>query len=302
MEASVPRVFDPRAVRLHRARAAATPDTVDFLAVEAAERLAERLEVVKRDFPLALDLGCFTGALARAATLRGRIGRIVSCDGAFPCVRRAEGDRVVADFETLPFAAGAFDLVLSNLALHWTNDLPGALVQIRHMLRPDGLLLASLWGGETLWELRRALMEAELDEEGGVSPRVSPFADIRDLGALLQRAGFALPVVDGDLIEVTYADPLMLMRELRGMGESNAVAERRKGFSRRATLMRAAERYRSQFARRDGRIPATFQLITLTAWAPHESQPRPLRPGSAAHRLATALGTEELPAGDKATP
>ncbi len=209
---------------------------------------------------------------------------------------------MVADFETLPFKDGAFDLVLSNLALHWTNDLPGALVQIRHVLRPDGLLLASLWGGETLWELRRALMEAELEEEGGASPRVSPFADIRDLGALLQRAGFSLPVVDSDLIEATYPDPLALMRELRFMGESNAVIERRKGFARRAMVVRAMERYRNLFARADGRIPATFQLITLTAWAPHESQPKPLRPGSAAQRLAEALGSEEQPAGDKATP
>ena len=302
MEASVPVVFDPRAVRLHRARAAGSAHAVDFLAVEAAERLAERLEVVKRAFPMALDLGCFTGALARALGPRGGIGRLVSCDAALACARRAPGDRVVADFEILPFAADAFDLVLSNLALHWTNDLPGALVQIRRILRPDGLLLASLWGGETLWELRRALMEAELEEEGGASPRVSPFADLRDLGALLQRAGFALPVVDGDLIEVTYSDPLALMRELRFMGESNAVAERRKGFSRRATLLRAATHYQALFAQADGRIPATFQLITLTAWAPHESQPKPLRPGSAAQRLAAALGAVERPAGDKATP
>jgi len=302
MEASVPLVFDPRAVRLHRARAAGFEPAVDFLGVEAAERLAERLDVVKRQFPMALDLGCFTGALARALGSRGGIGRLVSSDTALACARRAEGNAVVADFETLPFADGAFDLVASNLALHWTNDLPGALVQIRRILRPDGLLLATLWGGETLWELRRALMEAELEEEGGASPRVSPFADIRDLGALLQRAGFALPVVDGDLIEVTYADPLALMRELRFMGESNAVAERRKGFSRRATLFRAAEQYRRLFARADGRIPATFQLVTLTAWTPHESQPKPLRPGSAAQRLADALGTRESPAGDKATP
>jgi NADH dehydrogenase [ubiquinone] 1 alpha subcomplex assembly factor 5 len=306
MEASVPIVFDPRAVRLHRARAAGRKPAVDFLTVEAAERLAERLEVVTRQFPMALDLGCFTGALARALALapglRGGIGRLVSSDTALACARRAERDAVVADFETLPFKDGAFDLVLSNLALHWTNDLPGALVQIRRILQPDGLLLATLWGGETLWELRRALMEAELEEEGGASPRVSPFADIRDLGALLQRAGFSLPVVDGDLIEVTYADPLALMRELRFMGESNAVAERRKGFSRRATLFRAADHYRDKFARADGRIPATFQLVTLTAWAPHESQPKPLRPGSAAQRLADALGTKERPAGDKATP
>jgi SAM-dependent methyltransferase len=191
-------------------------------------------------------------------------------------------------------------LVLSTLELHWTNDLPGALLQLRQVLKPDGLLLASLFGGETLAQLRRALMEAELAEEGGAGPRVSPFADVRDLGQLLQRAGFALPVVDSDTITVTYADALALMRDLRAMGESNAVRERRRGFSRRATLFGAARRYAELFAGPDGRIPASFEIITLTAWAPHESQQRPLRPGSAATRLAAALGTTERSAGERA--
>jgi hypothetical protein len=163
-------------------------------------------------------------------------------------------------------------------------------------MKPDGLFLAALWGGDTLIELRQALIEAELEVEGGASPRVAPFADLADLGGLLQRAGFALPVVDGDRLEVTYPDPFALMRELRAMGESNAVTERRKSFTRRATLFRAAERYRALFGTADGRVPATFHLITLTAWAPDASQPQPLRPGSAAHRLAQALGTEERPA------
>ncbi len=194
----------------------------------------------------------------------------------------------------------AFDLVLSNLALHWTNDLPGALVQLRQILQPDGLLLATLWGGETLFELRRALIEAELAEEGGASPRVAPFADVRDLGGLLQRAGFALPVVDADTIEVSYPDAMALMRDLRAMGESNAVAERRRGFTRRATLARAAAAYAEHCERADGRITATFVLVTLTAWAPHASQPQPLRPGSAEARLADALGAREHSAGDQA--
>jgi NADH dehydrogenase [ubiquinone] 1 alpha subcomplex assembly factor 5 len=189
--------------------------------------------------------------------------------------------------------------VLSNLDLHWTNDLPGALLQLRQALRPDGLLLASLFGGETLAELSRALLEAELAEEGGVSPRVSPFADLRDLGHLLQRAGFALPVVDSDAIEVTYPDALALMRDLRAMGETNAAAERRRGFTRRATLARAAALYRERFARPDGRISARFEIVTLTAWAPHAAQPQPLRPGSARFRLADALGVPEHPAGGK---
>jgi NADH dehydrogenase [ubiquinone] 1 alpha subcomplex assembly factor 5 len=206
---------------------------------------------------------------------------------------------LVAEAEALPFKPSVFDLVLSNLELHWANDLPGALLQLRQALKPDGLLIASLFGGETLSALRRALLEAELEEEGGASPRVAPFADLRDLGRLLQRAGFALPVVDNDKIEVTYADPLALMRDLRAMGESNALTERRRGFTRRATLARAAARYGELFPRPDGRIAAQFEIVTLTAWAPHESQPQPLAPGSARSRLAAALGTIEHPAGDK---
>jgi len=299
-EASAIRIFDPRAVRLHRARAAA--GGADFLAAEAAERLADRLGDVTRRFPHALDLGCFWGAMARALGKRGGVEWLVAMDAAGACAQAAAAPRLAAEAEALPFAPGSFDLVLSNLALHWVNDLPGALLQLRHVLRPDGLLLATLWGGETLGELRRALLEAELAEEGGASPRVSPFADVASLGGLLQRAGFALPVVDADLIEVTYPDALALMRDLRAMGEANAVIERRRAFTRRATLARAAALYAELFGRADGRIPATFQLVTLTAWAPHASQPRPLRPGSAAARLADALGSDEQSAGDKAAP
>jgi SAM-dependent methyltransferase len=294
------RLFDRAAVRRHRNRAALRPEAAEFLACEAAERLADRLDDVTRRFPLALDLGCRHGVLARLLRGRGGIETLVHADAAFGFARRAPSPAIVAEAEALPFGPACFDLVLSNLDLHWANDLPGALLQLRQALKPDGLLLASLLGGDTLSELRRALMEAELDEESGVSPRVSPFADLRDLGQLLQRAGFALPVVDSDTIEVTYADALALMRDLRAMGESNAVAERRHGFTRRATLLAAAARYRSLFGRLDGRIPAHFEIITLTAWAPHESQPRPLAPGSARTGLAAALGTVEHPAGDKA--
>jgi NADH dehydrogenase [ubiquinone] 1 alpha subcomplex assembly factor 5 len=286
-----PLVFDQRAHRRHRARAAARPQgDAEFLFVEAAARLSERLDDVSRRFPRALDLGCRDGVIARALKGRGGIESLVAADAAEAFARRAGRPALVAEAEALPFAPQSFDLVLSNLALHWVNDLPGALLQLRHALRPDGLLLATVLGGETLGELRRALMEAELAEESGVSPRVSPFADIRDLGALLQRAGFALPVVDSDVIEATYPDALALMRELRAMGESNAVIERRRGFTRRATLARAAARYRELFAREDGRIPARFELITLTAWAPAASQPKPLPRGSGRVSLADALG------------
>jgi SAM-dependent methyltransferase len=294
------RVFDLSAVRQHRARAAASRGAADFLFREAAERLADRLEDMSRRFPRALDLGARDGIMASILDGRGGVDWLVAADAAFAFARQAPPPHLVAEAEALPFAPGAFDLVLSNLALHWTNDLPGALLQLRHMLKPDGLLLASLLGGETLDALRQVLMAAELAEEGGASPRVSPFAELRDLGGLLQRAGFALPVIDGDTIEVTYPDALALMRDLRRMGESNAVALRRRGFTRRTTLLRAAALYRDRFARSDGRIPARFEIITLTAWAPHETQQKPLRPGSAAQRLADALGTKEHPAGDKA--
>jgi|SRR5579863_1865617 len=295
------RIFDPRAVRQHRVRAASRGGA-EFLFIESAEQLADRLADVNRSFPRALDLGCRDGLLGRHLAGRFGIEWLVSADPALAFARKAPAPRLVADAEALPFAGGAFDLVVSNLALHWTNDLPGALLQLRHALKPDGLLLASVCGGETLTELRQALIEAESEVEGGASPRVSPFADARDLAALLQRAGFALPVVDSDIIEATYLDALSLMRDLRHMGESNALTLRRREFTGRATLLRAAAIYQSRFARADGRIPARFEIVTLTAWAPHQSQPRPLRPGSAEARLADALRTREHKAGDKTPP
>jgi SAM-dependent methyltransferase len=208
-------------------------------------------------------------------------------------VRAAGGLRIVAEPDLLPLAAASLDAVIALPSLHWADDLPGALVQIRRALKPDGLLLAALFAGDTLTELRAAFIDAELAEEGGASPRVSPFADLRDLGGLLQRAGFALPVVDSDTLTLTYGDALQLMRELRGMGETNAVAERRRGFTRRATLARAAALYAQRHGDAGGRIPATFQVAYLTAWAPGPAQPKPLRPGSAAQRLADALGSKE---------
>jgi NADH dehydrogenase [ubiquinone] 1 alpha subcomplex assembly factor 5 len=295
-------VFDRRAVRRHRERAARTIDAHDFLFREAAMRLAERLDEIRRAFPVALDLGGHGGVVTQALAGRGGIEIMVETDLSFALARRGGALRVVADEEFLPFAPGAFDLIASGLSLHWVNDLPGALIQIRQALKPDGLLLVSLLGGETLHELRAALLEAEAEETGGAAPRVSPFADLRDAGALLQRAGFALPVVDADTITVSYPSALALMRDLRAMGEANALTERARSFSRRGVLLRAAARYEERFADATGRVPATFKIITLTAWAPHAAQPKPLRPGSAAARLAEALGTEEAPAGDKAAP
>jgi NADH dehydrogenase [ubiquinone] 1 alpha subcomplex assembly factor 5 len=296
------RLFDRKAVRLHRARAARAPAGADFLVHEAAERLTERLDDMTRPFPQALDLGCRAGVLARRLAGRCGIERLVHADATVAYARLVPAPALLAEAEALPFAPGSFDLVLSNLDLHWTNDLPGALLQLRHALKPDGLLLASLFAGGTLAELRQAWLEAELAEEGGASPRVAPFADARDLGHLLQRAGFALPVVDTDTIRVTYPDALALMRDLRAMGESNAVRERRRQFTRRATLMRAVLRYAELFAGAEGRIPASFELVTLTAWAPHQSQAKPLRPGSAQARLADALAPPGDDPGGPAAP
>ncbi len=310
-------VFNRQTVRRHRGRAAAAFGDHDFLFRESAERLCDRLDDVKREFPLALDLGCHTGQLARALKGRGSIGTLVQGDlapaMAAMAAEAAEAAEAAApadagtlalacDEEWLPFGAGAFDLVMSNLTLHWVNDLPGALVQVCRALKPDGLFLASMLGGETLNELRRALAEAEIAEDGGLSPRVSPMADVRDAGGLLQRAGFALPVADSDTLTVIYPEPMKLMADLRGMGEANALIESRKGFTRRQTLLAAAARYRELFADEKGHVPATFQVITLTGWAPHPSQQQPLKPGSASARLAEALDTEEISAGEKAKP
>jgi SAM-dependent methyltransferase len=294
-------VFDRAAVRAHRERAALLPRADRFLRDEVQARLVDRLNDVKPRFELALDLGGGDGGLAPLMAAAGRSARIVTLDPARRFAVR-QADAVIGEEEALPFAAGSFDLVVSTLGLHWTNDLPGALWQICRVLRPDGLLLAALFGGETLWELREALTLAELEVSSGSAPRVSPFADLREAGALLQRAGFALPVVDGELLTLTYPDALALMRELRALGETNALRHRQRGFTRRAVLLRAAELYRARFGDAAGRIPASFQIITLTGWAPAESQPRPLKPGSAKTRLADALGAVEHKAGEAARP
>jgi NADH dehydrogenase [ubiquinone] 1 alpha subcomplex assembly factor 5 len=230
------------------------------------------------------------------------IDTVVEMEAAPRLLAQCDGLRVAADEEALPFREQSLDLVVSGLALHFINDLPGTLVQIRRALKPDGLLLAALLGGATLIELRTALLAAEEEMEGGASPRVAPFADVQDLGALMQRAQFALPVVDADTVTVTYPDALALMREIRAMGASNVLHARRRAPLRRATLMRAVASYRERFGLPNGRIPATFEILTLTGWAPHESQQQPLEPGTAKMRLADALGTVEQPAGDTAGP
>jgi SAM-dependent methyltransferase len=295
-------IFDRRLVRQRREQRASDYGGFEFLKLEIAGRLADRLLDINRRFPVALDLGCHTGALGRLLIARPDVETLVSADLSTRMVARAPGSRVAADEEMLPFADGSFDLVASALSLHWVNDLPGALVQVNRALRPDGLFLAAMLGGDTLTELRQAMMQAELALEPGVAPRVSPFADVRDAGGLLQRAGFALPVADMERVTVDYADAFSLMRDLQGMAEANAVIERHKAPLKRRTLFAAMEAYHDLYARPDGRIPATFDIVYLTGWAPHESQQKPLAPGSARMRLAQALGTEELLTGETTSP
>lgn len=285
-------LFDRPAWRAHRERAARLSDAggaVDFLHDEVAERLIDRLDLIRREFAVALDLGARRGGLARALAARGGSRSVVAAEPAAAFLRGAAGPRVAADPELLPFGAASFDLIASTLVLHWTSDLPGALTQLRRALKPDGLLLAALLGGATLIELRTAFFEAELAEEGGVSPRVSPSVGLGDGAALLQRAGFALPVADSEAITVSYPDLWALLRDLRGMGETNALAARRRGGLRRATLARAAAIYRERFGDAQGRIPATFEIVFLCGWAPHPAQPQPLPRGSATARLADAV-------------
>ena len=295
-------IFDRAALRLHRERAAANFAEHDFLFREIADRLDDRLDDIDRDFPIALDLGCQGNAMRGLLMNRERIGAVIGCDNTRSTRVESGYPTLVADEEVLPFATAGLDLVTSVLNLHWVNDLPGTLAQIRQALRPDGLLLTAILGGVTLYELRRALLEAEADIEDGASPRVSPFVELSDAGGLLQRAGFALPVADLDTIVVTWPDMFALMRDLRGMGETNSVRARRKGFTRRETMFTAAKKYHELFADSDGRIPATFQIVYLTAWAPHENQQQPLRPGSGDKSLAKALDVEEQSAGDQAKP
>jgi SAM-dependent methyltransferase len=296
-------LFDRTALRRRRDRAAAGFADFDFLVRRAAEDVAGRIAAANRNFDVAADIGCHHGALAAAAAAQGmnegKVGFLASADLSLPMLRHAPAPRIVADEEALPFAHASLNLVTSILSLHAVNDLPGALVQIRRALKPDGLFMAAMFGGDTLTELRQSLAEAEIETEGGLSPRVAPFADLRDIGALLQRAGFALPVADTDRVTVRYRDPFRLMADLRGMGETNVMTERRRTPMKRKTLMRAVEVYREKFGLPDGRVPATFDIVIATGWAPHESQQKPLRPGSAETRLADALGTVEHRSGDK---
>lgn len=281
-----PQVFDRALSRRRLARAIAAGGE-DFLLRHATTDLIERLAPVQRSFRAVLDLGTPRPALAAALTAALPDATVVR---AAPVPEAGPGWLdVAADAEALPFAPGSFDLATSLLALQGVNDLPGALVQVRRVLKPDGLFLAGLFGGQTLHELRASLLAAEVELTGGASPRVAPFSDLRDLGGLLQRAGFALPVTDADTLTVRYDSLFGLMADLRAMGVTNALAERSRRPTSRALLLRAAALYAERFSDPDGRIRATFELVWLSGWSPHESQQKPLAPGSAKMRLADAL-------------
>lgn len=289
---SAPRLFDRQLQRRRLSKALRGGAYGDFLLVRAVDDLTERLSAVKRRFGTALDLGTPTPAAAAALAAGGTVDCVLRAAPVAGAARRGD---LVADEELLPLAAGSVDLAVSVMALHNVNDLPGALVQVRRVLKPDGLFLGAFLGGETLTELRQSFAQAESECEGGVSPRVAPFVDLRDLGGLLQRAGFALPVADIDRVTVRYGDPLSLLRDLRSMGLTNALTERSRRPLRRATLLRACETYVERFAGADGRLPATFDVLWLSGWAPHESQQKPLRPGSARTRLADVLPDRSKP-------
>jgi SAM-dependent methyltransferase len=298
-----PPLFDRALHRVRLDRAAGRFAGADFLKRRAAEDLAQRLAAINRRFGVAIELGARTGLFAgvlAGSEAAGKIDRLVQADLSAAMLGRGRGLRVAADEARLPFAAASADLILSSLALHWVDDLVGALIQIRRVLKPDGLFLGAVLGGATLTELRAALMEAELELTGGAGPRVSPFLDPYDGGSLMQRAGFALPVVDVDTVRARYDHPLKLIADLRAMGETSVLAQRPRAPLGRPVLARASELYMQRFGEADGRVTATFEIITLTGWAPHPDQQRPAARGSARMRLADALGTRERPAGEKA--
>jgi len=292
MTARPPPLFDRRAIRQRLTRAVAI-GAADFLVAHAARDLIERLSVIKRDFPCILDLGTPSPLLAEQLAAATGAPYVVRLSPVQATLGRAPLLAFVGDEEALPLAAERFDLAVSALALQHVNDLPGALVQLRRVLKPDGLFLGCLLGGKTLEELRLAFAIAETEVTGGLSPRVAPFADVRDMGALLQRAGFALPVVDSEPLAVRYRDLFGLIADLRAMGATNALTARLRKPTTRSVFRRAAQIYAERFADPDGRVKATFELIYISGWSPHESQQKPLAPGSARMRLSEVLGPGE---------
>lgn len=298
MNEQAPRLFETELISARRDRAARLgfQDGADFLHREAATLISERLDEITHEFRNAAVIGSGGGIYAQALARQIEPAEIAQLELS-PLRARAAGVAPISSLDPLPLDEGSLDLLISGFELHSSNDPVGMLVQMRRALRPDGLLIAGLFGGQTLHELRASLAEAEVETTGGLSPRIAPMGEVRDLGALLQRAGLAMPVADTERLSVSYETPLHLMRELRAMGETNILAGRRRVPLRRDTLARACEIYAENYPAEGGRVTATFELVFLTGWAPAASQPQPLRPGSAGARLADALGTSEIGTG-----
>lgn len=281
-------VFNRELVRKNRDRAATQFAEHDFLVHEITARMMDNLQDVRRDFKHVVAIGGDRQLIADHL----KAIEIIYQDLSLKMLRGSNGQVLQADEEFFPYQNQCLDLVLSCLSLHSANDLPGALVQFLQSLKPDGMFLATLFGGQTLSELRKSMMDAEMEFRGGVSPHVSPFMDVRDAGSLLQRAGFALPVATAETVTVTYSDAFALMKELKAMGEQSSLIKRFKGLTRPEYMMKVAEKYHQMYANDKGRIPATFEILYLQGWAPHESQQKPLKPGSAKMALKDALGVK----------
>ena len=294
-------LFDRALLRKRRARFAHEVRAREFLIAHVAREIAERVEIILRKFPLALDLGAYRGLLGRTVENLPSVGEIMYAESTLAYAELCPRPALVCDEDLLPFRDASFNLIVSGLALHRVNDLSGALVQIRRALKPDGLFMAAALGGRALIELRQALLAAEGELDGGASPRVTPFGDVREYGALLQRVGFAMPVADAETLEVIYSSPRELMREVRALGGGNVLMARSKTPLSRRTLERAEEIYRELHGTPDGKVTATFEFVFMSGWAPDASQQKPLKPGSAVQRLADALNTDEQPAGDRAS-
>jgi SAM-dependent methyltransferase len=278
-------VFDRNIVRQNRNRCAPKLEQHGFLIDWTLNQIQSRLGDVKKEFPTALQIGCRS-----SKNLKNQFGveNLYSLDLA----ENLNPD-IQADEEFLPFAKDSFNLIYSPLNLHTTNDLPGVLSQINHVLKEDGLFIAGILGGETLFELRDSMTRIELEISGGQSPHIAPFADMQQMGSLMQRAGFNLPVIDSEKITVTYDNVLKLMEDIRNMGEGNALIERKKTFSNYDYFGRVIQDYAAHHSENDGRVKATFEVIFIAGWAPHENQQKPLQPGSATNRMADALESNE---------
>ncbi len=276
-------LFDRQLLQKRRQRALkqASLTKCDYLLNYVIEDIIDRISIIKRVFPLALNYGCHTNQLSQSLAKLDQVGSIISTDSLLKITQTLPSPRVVADEEFFPFVNSSFDLIISPLNLQWINDLPGTLTQIFKGLKPDGVFIGATLGQKSLWELRHCLLQAEEELLGGASPRVAPFADIKDLGHLLQRAGFTLPVTDRDVLKVTYPTTTQLMHEIRQMGAANNLINRSKKTVQRALFQRVEELYHQHFAQQPGKITATFEVIYLSGWAPHPEQQKPLRPGSA---------------------